>query len=41
MFGPSQQVQGNNISQVNFRIGANNNPAATGFSYRVSVQGCH
>ena len=33
--------QGKSISQVNFRIGANNDPAATGFSYRISVQGCH
>ena len=41
MFGPFPQVQGKSISQVNFRIGANNDPAATGFSYRISVQGCH
>ena len=40
MFGPFQQVQGKNISQINFRIGANNDPKATGFSYRISVQGC-
>ncbi|MEC8731758.1 MAG: hypothetical protein VXX51_00735, partial [Cyanobacteriota bacterium] len=26
---------------VNDGIGANNDPAATGFSYRISVQGCH
>ena len=41
MFGPFQQVAGKNISQVNFRIGANKDPQATGFSYRISVQGCH
>ena len=41
MFGPFPQVPGKSISQVNFRIGANNDPAATGFSYRISVQGCH
>ena len=41
MFGPFQQVPGKSISQVNFRIGANNDPAATGFSYRISVQGCN
>ena len=41
MLGPFPQVPGKSISQVNFRIGANNDPAATGFSYRVSVQGCH
>ena len=26
---------------VNDGIGANNDPAATEFSYRISVQGCH
>ena len=41
MFGPFTQVQGKSISQVNFRIGANNDPKATGFSYRISVQGCN
>ena len=41
MFGPFTQVQGKSISQVNFRIGANNAPKATGFSYRISVQGCN
>ena len=41
MFGPFSQVQGKSISQVNFRIGANNDPKATGFSYRISVQGCN
>ena len=40
MFGPFTQVQGKSISQVNFRIGANDDPNATGFSYRISVQGC-
>ena len=32
MFGPFQQVPGKRISQVNFRIGANKDPRATGFS---------
>ena len=41
MFGPFQQVPGKSISQANFRIGANKGPQATGFSYRISVQGCH
>ena len=41
MFGPFQQVTGKSVSQVNFRIGANKDPQATGFSYRISVQGCH
>ena len=40
MFGPIQQEPGKSISQVNFRIGANKDPQATGFSYRISVQGC-
>ena len=40
MFGPFQQVAGKSVSQVNFRIGANNDPQASGFSYRISVQGC-
>ena len=41
MFGPFSQVQGKSISQVNFKIGANKDPKATGFSYRISVQGCN
>ena len=41
MFGPFQQVAGKSVSQVNFRIGANDDPTATGFSYRISVQGCN
>ena len=41
MLGPFPQVPGKSISQVNFRIGTNNDPAAPGFSYRISVQGCH
>ena len=41
MFGPFQKEQGKSISLVNFRIGANKDPQATGFSYRISVQGCH
>ena len=39
-FGPFQTPQGKAVSQVNFKIGAGNDPAATGFSYRISVQGC-
>ena len=41
MFGPFSQVQGKSISQVNFKVGANKDPKATGFSYRISVQGCN
>ena len=32
MLGPFQEVAGKSVSQVNFRIGANNDPQATGFS---------
>ena len=41
MFGPFKQVSGKSISQMNFKVGANNDPKATGFSYRISVQGCN
>lgn len=40
-FGPFSAPQGKAVSQVNFRIGANKDPGATGFSYRISVQGCN
>ena len=40
-FGPFIAPAGKSVSQVNFRVGANNDPGATGFSYRISVQGCH
>jgi hypothetical protein len=40
MFGPFAAVQGKTISQVNFKIGASADPGSTGFSYRISVQGC-
>ncbi len=35
MFGSFQQVASKTTSQVNFRIGANKDPQATGFSYRI------
>ena len=41
MFGPFQQVTGKSVSQVNSRIGSNKDLQATGFNYRISVQGCH
>jgi hypothetical protein len=31
---------GKMVSQVNFKIGASSDQAATGFTYRISVQGC-
>jgi len=40
MFGPFLAVPGKQASQMNFRVGASNDPGALGFSYRVSVQGC-
>jgi hypothetical protein len=33
-------VPGKTVSQVNFKVGASSNMAATGFTYRISVQGC-
>lgn len=33
-------VPGKTVSQVNFKIGASADLAATGFTYRISVQGC-
>jgi hypothetical protein len=32
---------GKTVSQVNFKIGASADQAATGFTYRISVQGCN
>ena len=40
MFGPFPAVQGKQASQMNFKVGASNDPGALGFSYRISVQGC-
>ena len=40
-FGPFSAPQGKAVSQVNFRSGANKDPGATAFSYRISVQGCN
>jgi hypothetical protein len=34
-------VPGKTVSQVNFKIGASRDQAATGFTYRISVQGCN
>jgi hypothetical protein len=39
-FGPYPTVPGKQPSQMNFRIGATDQPGAQGFSYRISVQGC-
>jgi hypothetical protein len=40
MFGPFPAVGGKQASQMNFKVGASNDPGALGFSYRISVQGC-
>jgi hypothetical protein len=34
-------VPGKTVSQVNFKLGASADQAATGFTYRISVQGCN
>lgn len=39
-FGPFDAVPGKQASQMNFKVGASNDPGALGFSYRISVQGC-
>jgi hypothetical protein len=39
-FGPFPAVPGKRTSQVNGRVGSRTMPGSTGFSYRVSVQGC-
>ena len=36
-----QTVPGKTVSQVNFKVGSGGNQAATGFTYRISVQGCY
>ncbi|MEB3200620.1 MAG: hypothetical protein VKK62_08860 [Synechococcaceae cyanobacterium] len=40
MFGPFPAIPGKQASQMNFKVGASQDPGATGFSYRISVQGC-
>ena len=40
MFGPFTPPSGKAVSQVNFKVGASKDPGASGFSYRISVQGC-
>ena len=40
MFGPFPAVAGKLVTQVNFKVGTSKDPGATGFSYRISVQGC-
>jgi len=39
--GPFPTVPGKRTSQVNVRVGASSMPGSTGFSYRVSAEGCN
>ncbi len=39
--GPFPAVAGKRTSQVNVRVGSSSMPGSTGFSYRVSVEGCN
>jgi hypothetical protein len=39
--GPFPAVAGKRTSQVNVRVGSSAMPGSTGFSYRVSVEGCN
>ena len=39
--GPFPAVPGKRTSQVNVRVGSSSMPGSTGFSYRVSVEGCN
>jgi hypothetical protein len=41
MFGPFAAVPGKRTKLMNFRVGSSSQPAALGFSYRISVQGCN
>jgi len=40
-FGPFPAVPGKRTSKVNVRVGSSAMPGSTGFSYRVSVEGCN
>ncbi|MGB5136610.1 MAG: hypothetical protein WBN89_15710 [Prochlorococcaceae cyanobacterium] len=40
-FGPFPAVPGRRTNQVNVRVGSTTMPGSTGFSYRVSVEGCN
>jgi hypothetical protein len=39
--GPFPTVPGKRASKVNVRVGSSAMPGSTGFSYRVSVEGCN
>jgi hypothetical protein len=40
-FGPFPSVAGKRSSLVNVKVGSSRMPGSTGFSYRVSVEGCN
>ena len=40
MWGPFPAYPGKTVTQLNFKIGASADQAATGFTYRISTQGC-
>ena len=40
MWGPFPTYPGKQVVQLNFKIGASADQAATGFTYRISTQGC-
>ena len=40
-WGPFPAIPGKTVSQLNFKVGAGNDPGATGFTYRISTQGCN
>jgi len=40
VFGPFPALADKRTNQVNVRVGATKMPRSTGFSYRVSVEGC-
>ena len=40
MFGPFRPPSGKAVRQVNFKVGSSLEPEASGFSYRIAVQGC-
>jgi hypothetical protein len=41
VLGPFPAVPGKRTNQVNVRVGSSAMPGSTGFSYKVSVEGCN
>lgn len=40
LFGPFSVPPGKQASQMNVKVGSSRDPGASGFSYRIAVQGC-